>query len=177
MNLTLDKVKNQEKKGINYPFESAKQKWQKSHKVPDFKIGDLPLASTLNFNNIKGPEKLKYSYVGPFFIDSLHKRNAVQVELSCELENKQRTLPVSLIKPYQPVDEEFFPLRNPTPLTVPPVAQSEDKMMKKFIKERSIRVKNKSKYIVRYNNPVHEDEWVVESEIAESDQLLRRLRH
>ncbi|MBW0511460.1 hypothetical protein O181_051175 [Austropuccinia psidii MF-1] len=27
-----------------------------SHKQPDFKIGDLVLVSTLNFNNIKGPK-------------------------------------------------------------------------------------------------------------------------
>ncbi|MBW0497205.1 hypothetical protein O181_036920 [Austropuccinia psidii MF-1] len=44
-------------------------------KVPDFKVGDLVLVSTLNFNNIKGPKKLKDSYVGPLFIVSLHGRN------------------------------------------------------------------------------------------------------
>ncbi|MBW0494465.1 hypothetical protein O181_034180 [Austropuccinia psidii MF-1] len=69
-------------------FYHSKQKWDKSHKVPNFKLGDLALVSTLNFNNIKGPKKLKYSYVGPFVIVSLHGTNAVQVELSSELENK-----------------------------------------------------------------------------------------
>ncbi|MBW0509773.1 hypothetical protein O181_049488 [Austropuccinia psidii MF-1] len=82
-------------------FEYAKQKWDKSHKVPDFKVGDLVLVSTFNLNNIKGPKKLKYSYVAPFVIVSLHGTNAVQGELSGELENKHSTFPISLIKPYQ----------------------------------------------------------------------------
>ncbi|MBW0582721.1 hypothetical protein O181_122436 [Austropuccinia psidii MF-1] len=102
------------------------KKWDKSHKVPDFKVGDLVLVSTLNFNNIKGPKKLKYSYVRPFVIVALHGTIAVQVELSGELENKHPTFPVSLIKPYKPADKELFPLRNPTPLTLPPVEQNED---------------------------------------------------
>ncbi|MBW0556866.1 hypothetical protein O181_096581 [Austropuccinia psidii MF-1] len=103
--LILDKVKHHAKQSINDAFAYAKQKWDRSHKVPDFKVGDLVLVSTLNFNNIKGPSKLKDSYVGPFFIVSLHGTNAVQVELSGELENKHPTFPVSLIKPYQPTDK------------------------------------------------------------------------
>ncbi|MBW0569376.1 hypothetical protein O181_109091, partial [Austropuccinia psidii MF-1] len=121
--------------------------------------------------------KLKDSYVGPFVIVSLHGTNAVQVELSGELENKHPTFPVSLIKPYQPADKEFFPVRNPAPLTVPPVEQSEDKKIKKFIKERRLRGKNQREYLVRYRNTVHEDECLAESEIPDSDKLLRRFRH
>ncbi|MBW0503919.1 hypothetical protein O181_043634 [Austropuccinia psidii MF-1] len=67
---------------INDTFDYAKQKWDKSLKVPDFKVGDLALVSTFNFNNIKGPTKLKDSYVGPFDIVALHRTNAVQVEMS-----------------------------------------------------------------------------------------------
>ncbi|MBW0560482.1 hypothetical protein O181_100197 [Austropuccinia psidii MF-1] len=148
-----------------------------SYKVPDFKVGDLVLASTLNFNNIKGPKKLKYSYVGPFVIVALHGTKEVQVELSGELENKQPTFPVNLSKPYQPPDKELFPLRNRTPLTVPPVEQNEDRKIKKLIKERRLRGKNQREYLVRYRNPVHEDEWLAESEIPDSDKLLRRFRH
>ncbi|MBW0563337.1 hypothetical protein O181_103052 [Austropuccinia psidii MF-1] len=70
-NIMLDKVKHH-----------AKHKWDKSHKVPDFKVGDLVLVSNLNFNNIKGPNELKDSHVGPFVIVALHVTNAVQVELS-----------------------------------------------------------------------------------------------
>ncbi|MBW0502108.1 hypothetical protein O181_041823 [Austropuccinia psidii MF-1] len=129
--LMLDKVNHHAKKSINEAFDYAKQKWDKSHKVPNFKVGGLVLLSTLNFNNIKGPKKLKDSYVGPFFIVALHGTNAVQVELSGELENKHPTFPVSVIKPYQAADKELFPLRNPTPLTLPPVEQNEDKKIKK----------------------------------------------
>ncbi|MBW0565690.1 hypothetical protein O181_105405 [Austropuccinia psidii MF-1] len=133
-NIMLDKVKHHAKKSMNDTFDYAKKNWDKSHKVPDFKVGDLALVSTLNFNNIKGPKKLKDSFLRPFFIVALHRTNAVQVELSGELENKDPTFPVRLIKPYQPADKELFPSRNPTPLTVPPVEQSEDKRIKKFIK-------------------------------------------
>ncbi|MBW0590385.1 hypothetical protein O181_130100 [Austropuccinia psidii MF-1] len=83
--LMLEKVKHHAKESINEPFDYAKQKWDKSRKVPDFKVGDLVLVSTLNFNNIKRPKKLKDSYVGPFVLVSLHGTNAVQVELSGEL--------------------------------------------------------------------------------------------
>ncbi|MBW0589783.1 hypothetical protein O181_129498 [Austropuccinia psidii MF-1] len=83
--IILDKVKDHARKIMNDAFDYAKQKWDKSHKVPDFKVGDLVLVSTLNFNNIKGPKKLEYSYVAPFFIVALHGANRVQVELSGEL--------------------------------------------------------------------------------------------
>ncbi|MBW0562596.1 hypothetical protein O181_102311 [Austropuccinia psidii MF-1] len=138
----LNKVKHHAKQSMKDTFEYAKQKWDKSHKVPEFKVGDLVVVSTLNLNNIKGPKKLKDSYVGPFVIVSLHGTNAVQVELSGELENKHPTFPVSLIKPYQPADKELFPLRNPTPLTVAPMEQNEDKKIKKVMKERRLRGKN-----------------------------------
>ncbi|MBW0540588.1 hypothetical protein O181_080303 [Austropuccinia psidii MF-1] len=137
---------------MNDTFYYAKQKWDKSHKV-----GDLVLVSTLNFNNLKGPKKPKESYVGPLFIVASHGTNAVQVEFSA--------------------DKELFPLRNPTPLTVPPVEQNEDKDIKKVIKKRRLRGKNQREYLVRYRNPVHEYEWLAESEVPDSDKLLRRFRH
>ncbi|MBW0521365.1 hypothetical protein O181_061080 [Austropuccinia psidii MF-1] len=162
---------------MNDSFHHAKQKWDKIHKVPDFKVGELVLVSTLNFNNFKGQKKLKGSYAGPFVIVALNGTNAVQVELSGELENKHPTFPVSLIKPYQPDEKELFPLRNPTPLTVPPAEQNEDRKIKKAIEERILRGKNQREYLVRYRYPVHEGEWLAESEIPDSDKLLRRFRH
>ncbi|MBW0571116.1 hypothetical protein O181_110831 [Austropuccinia psidii MF-1] len=174
LKIILYKVKNHAKQGINDAFDYAKQKWDKSDKVPDFKGGDLVLLSTLNLNNIKGPKKLKDLYSGPLVINDLHGTNAVQVELSGELENKHPNSLLSLIKPYQPSDKQLFPLRNPTSLTVPPVEQNEDKKIKKVIKKRRLRGKNKREYLVRYRNPVHEDEWLAESEIPDSDKLLRR---
>ncbi|MBW0465545.1 hypothetical protein O181_005260 [Austropuccinia psidii MF-1] len=160
--IMLDKVKHHAKQIMNDAFDYAKQKWEKSHIVPDFKVGDLVLVSTLNFNNIKGPKKLKYSYVGPFVIVALHGTNAVQVELSGELKKKHLTFPVSLIKPYQQGDKELFSLRNATLLTVSPVEQSEDKKINKVIKERRLKGKNQIEYFVRYRNTVHEYEWLAE---------------
>ncbi|MBW0552103.1 hypothetical protein O181_091818 [Austropuccinia psidii MF-1] len=175
--IMIDKVNHHAKQSMDEAFDYAKQKRDKSHKVPDFKVGDLVLVSTLNFNSITGPKKLKDSYVGHFVIVALHGTNAVQVQLSCELENKHPTFPVILMKSYQPTDKELFPLRKPIPLTVPPVEQSEDKKIKKVIKERRIRGKNQREYLVRYRNTVHEAEWLAESEIPDSDKLIRRFRH
>ncbi|MBW0519494.1 hypothetical protein O181_059209 [Austropuccinia psidii MF-1] len=84
LHIMLDKVKHHAKQSMNDAFDYAKQKWDKSHKVADFKVGDLVLVATLNFNNIKGPKKLKDSYGCPFVIVALHGTNAVQVELSGE---------------------------------------------------------------------------------------------
>ncbi|MBW0562198.1 hypothetical protein O181_101913 [Austropuccinia psidii MF-1] len=93
-------------------FAYAKDKWDKSHATPDFKVRDLVLGSTTKFNNIKGCKKLKESFAGPFVIKNLHGENSVEVELSEELSNKCPTFPVSLIKPYKASDAEMFPLRN-----------------------------------------------------------------
>ncbi|MBW0591629.1 hypothetical protein O181_131344 [Austropuccinia psidii MF-1] len=65
-------VKHYEKQSMDNSFQYAKQKWEKSHKVPDFKVGELVLVSNLNFNNIKGPKKLKDFYVEPFVIVASH---------------------------------------------------------------------------------------------------------
>ncbi|MBW0511623.1 hypothetical protein O181_051338 [Austropuccinia psidii MF-1] len=123
------------------------------------------------------PKELEDSYLGQFVIVALHGTNAVKVKLSGELENKHPTFPVSLIESYQPADQELFPLRNPTPLTVPPVEQSEDKRIKKVIEERRHRGKNQREYLVKYRYTVHEYEWLAESEIPDPDKLLGRFRH
>ncbi|MBW0592616.1 hypothetical protein O181_132331, partial [Austropuccinia psidii MF-1] len=49
-------------------FAYAKDKWDNSHATPDFKVGDLILVSTTNFNNIKGCKNLKDSFAGPLVI-------------------------------------------------------------------------------------------------------------
>ncbi|MBW0571246.1 hypothetical protein O181_110961 [Austropuccinia psidii MF-1] len=162
--IILDKVKHHAKQSMDDAFDYAKQERDKSHKVPDFKVKDLVLVSTLNFNNIKGPKKCKDSHEGPFVIVALHGTNTVQVELSGALEDNHPTFPVSFIKPYQPADKELFPLRNPTPLAVPPVEQNEDRKINKVIEERRLRGKNQREYLVEYRNPVHEDEWLAESD-------------
>ncbi|MBW0577092.1 hypothetical protein O181_116807 [Austropuccinia psidii MF-1] len=77
--IIVDKVKHHAKKSMTDAFDYAKQKWDKSNKAPEFKVGNLVLVSTLNFNNIKGPKKLKDSHLGPFVIFALHGTNAAQV--------------------------------------------------------------------------------------------------
>ncbi|MBW0518426.1 hypothetical protein O181_058141 [Austropuccinia psidii MF-1] len=94
----LDKPRHHANKFMQDSFKYAKERWDKSHKTPDFKVGDLALVSTLNSNNIKGPKRLKYSFLGPFMIKAPHEPNAVQLEIMGEPMNKHPTVPVSLIK-------------------------------------------------------------------------------
>ncbi|MBW0547623.1 hypothetical protein O181_087338 [Austropuccinia psidii MF-1] len=176
-NLFLDKVRHHANQSMNDAFEYAKQKWDKSHKATEFKVGDLILVSTLNFINIKGPKKLKDSFSGPCIIKALHGTNAVNVELSGELENKHPNFPVSLVNHYTSSDKELFPLKNETPLEVPTLDQSEEKNVLKFLKERRIRGKNERQYLVRYKNSQHEDEWIVAEKIPDSQEFLRRFGH
>ncbi|MBW0495851.1 hypothetical protein O181_035566 [Austropuccinia psidii MF-1] len=77
--IMLDKARHHANRCMQDSFKYAKERWDKSHKPPDFKIGDLVLVSTLNFNNMKGPKKLKDSFAGPFMIKALHGPNAVQL--------------------------------------------------------------------------------------------------
>ncbi|MBW0527572.1 hypothetical protein O181_067287 [Austropuccinia psidii MF-1] len=174
--LLLDKVRHHGNQNMTDAFEYAKQKWDKSHKTTESKVGYLMLVSTLNFNNIKVPKKLKDSFAGPFIIKSLHGTNAVQVELSGELENKNATFPVSLVENYTSSDKEFFPLRNETPLELPPLDPGEEKKVLKVLKKEGLG-ENEREYSVRYRNLQHEDEWISKSKIPDSQMFLRRFRH
>ncbi|MBW0568500.1 hypothetical protein O181_108215 [Austropuccinia psidii MF-1] len=156
---------------MNDTFEYSKKKWDKSHKNPEFKVGDLILVLTLNLNNIIGPKKLKYSFSGPLIIKALHVTNAVQVELSRELENKHPTFPVSLVKQYTSSDKELFPLENETPLEVPPLDHIEEKKVLKVLKKGRLRGKDKRECLVRYKNPQHEHEWIVAEKIPDSESF------
>ncbi|MBW0572046.1 hypothetical protein O181_111761 [Austropuccinia psidii MF-1] len=62
--------------------EYNKKRWEKTHMEPEFQEGDQVLVSTLNFNNHKGPKKMRDSFVGPFNIINLIGRNAVEVKLT-----------------------------------------------------------------------------------------------
>ncbi|MBW0529833.1 hypothetical protein O181_069548 [Austropuccinia psidii MF-1] len=127
---------------MNYAFEYALKKWDKSHKTPEFKVGDLISASTLSFNNIKGPKKLKHPFTGPFDLKELHEKNAVQVELTEKLADKHPDFLVNLVKNYTLSDKELFTLRNETPLEVQPPEKIEEKKLLKVLKGRRLRGKN-----------------------------------
>ncbi|MBW0558725.1 hypothetical protein O181_098440 [Austropuccinia psidii MF-1] len=56
--IILDKERHHANKSMQDSFEYAKERWDKSHKPPDFKVGYLVLVSTMYFNNIKGPKDI-----------------------------------------------------------------------------------------------------------------------
>ncbi|MBW0499843.1 hypothetical protein O181_039558 [Austropuccinia psidii MF-1] len=81
----IDKATHHENRCMKDSFKQEKERWDKSYKPPKFKVGDLVLVSTLNFNNIKGPKKLKDFFSGQCLIKALHVPNSVQLELTVEL--------------------------------------------------------------------------------------------
>ncbi|MBW0500688.1 hypothetical protein O181_040403 [Austropuccinia psidii MF-1] len=175
--LILDKARHHASRCMQDSFKYENKRWDKSHKPPEFQIGDLVLVSTLNFNNMKGPRKFQDSFAGPFIIKALHVPNSVRLELTGELMNKHPTLPVSLIKPYSSSDKELFPVGNKPPLEIPPLEEGEEKKIVKVLKERRTRNKKARDYLVRYRKTTQEDEWLLEKDIKHAHKLLRRFRH
>ncbi|MBW0563370.1 hypothetical protein O181_103085 [Austropuccinia psidii MF-1] len=68
----LDKARKHAVMCMEDSFAYAKDKRDKSHATPDFKVGDLVLVSTTDFNNIKACKRLMDCFAGPFFIKALH---------------------------------------------------------------------------------------------------------
>ncbi|MBW0536148.1 hypothetical protein O181_075863 [Austropuccinia psidii MF-1] len=68
--MMLYKERNHANRCMQDSFKYARERWDKSHKPPNFKVGDLVLVSTLNFNNIKGPKKLK-----DYFFRTIHDKS------------------------------------------------------------------------------------------------------
>ncbi|MBW0546188.1 hypothetical protein O181_085903 [Austropuccinia psidii MF-1] len=68
----LEKSRKNSVRCMEDSFAYAKEKWEKSHATPDFKVGYLVLVSTTNFHNIKGCKNFKRSFSGAFFIEALH---------------------------------------------------------------------------------------------------------
>ncbi|MBW0533709.1 hypothetical protein O181_073424 [Austropuccinia psidii MF-1] len=98
-------VKHHANQSIDDAFVYAIKKWDKIHKTPELKVGDLILVSTLNFDNIRSPKRLKHSFSELFIIKALHGKNAVQVGPSGELENKNTAFPVNLLNHYTSSDK------------------------------------------------------------------------
>ncbi|MBW0518669.1 hypothetical protein O181_058384 [Austropuccinia psidii MF-1] len=173
----VDKARKHEVRFMEDSFAYAKDKWDKSHGTPDFKVGDLGIVSTTTFNNIKLCKNHRDSFEGHFVLKGLHGENTVESELSEGLRNKHPTFPVSLIKPYKSSDSEKFPLRNQVPQFIPPNKSSGIKKITKIIKERKLRTNRVTEYLVRYSYPACEDEWLAEKYIPETTKPLRRFRH
>ncbi|MBW0488480.1 hypothetical protein O181_028195 [Austropuccinia psidii MF-1] len=133
--------------------ESNKQRWDKSHMEPDFKYGDQVLVSTLNFKNIKGPKKMRDSFLGTFTIIKLIGENSVEAKLTEEFSRKHLLFPVSLVKPYFKTEEDKLPSMKKSP-TPPEIVEVEDSPghVKKIIKARKLRLNGKDQrhYLVRF---------------------------
>ncbi|MBW0558749.1 hypothetical protein O181_098464 [Austropuccinia psidii MF-1] len=160
--------------------EYNKQRWDKSHMEPDFKEGDQVLVSTLNFNNLKGPKKMRDSFVGPFTIIKLIGKNAVEVKLTEEFSRKHPVFPVSLVKPYFQTEEDKFPSRKKN-ITPPEIVEVEDSPgpVSKIIRARKIRLngKDQRQYLVRFKNQTADkDKWLAEDAIPDGNLHLRRFR-
>ncbi|MBW0563849.1 hypothetical protein O181_103564 [Austropuccinia psidii MF-1] len=147
---------------------------------PDFKEGDQVLVSTLSFNDLKGPQKMRDSSVGPFTIIELIGKNAVEVKLTEEPSRRHPVFPVSLVKPYFRTEEDEFPSRkkNPTPPEIVEVEES-PAPVKKIFKARKIRHNDKDQrqYLVRFKNQTDDkDKWLEEDAIPDENLHLRRFR-
>ena len=122
---------------------------------------------------------MRDSYVGPFTIKQLHGKNAVEFILTGELDRKNPTFPVSLIKPYVSSDNEKFPLRKTNIKVVIPPLEKENGNFKiiKVLQHRNIRINNEDvkQYLVRYSGS-REDEWLKIDQIPEADKILRQYR-
>ncbi|MBW0468582.1 hypothetical protein O181_008297 [Austropuccinia psidii MF-1] len=173
----LEKARKHEVRCMGDSFSYAKDKQEKSFATKELKVEDLVLVSTINFNKVKGCKKLNVSFSGPFVIEALHGKNAVEVELSEELSTKHPTFPVSLIKLYKSGDAEKFPMRNKDPQHIHLVESSGVKSITKVLKERKVRTKKVREYLVRYSDPACEDKWLAEKYIPEATKLLRSFRN
>ncbi|MBW0581203.1 hypothetical protein O181_120918 [Austropuccinia psidii MF-1] len=129
---------------------------------PDFKEGDQVLVSTLNFNNLKGPKKMRDSFLGPFTIIRLIGKNEVEVRLT-EVSSRKHPL---------------FPEENPTPPDIVEVGNSPEPVSK-IIRARKIRLngKDQRQYLVRFKHQTADKEkWLAEDAIPDGKLRLRRLR-
>ncbi|MBW0528234.1 hypothetical protein O181_067949 [Austropuccinia psidii MF-1] len=160
--------------------EYNKQRWDKTHMEPDFKEGTQVLVSTLNFSNLKGLKKMRDSFVGPFPIVKLIRKNAVEVRLIEEFSRKHPVFPGSLVKPYFQKEEDKLPSRkkNPTPPEIVEVEESPGPV-KKIIKARNIKLNgiDQRQYLVRFKNQTAgKDKWLAEDAIPDGNLNLRRFR-
>jgi hypothetical protein len=157
-----------------------KERWDKSHKAPEFKVGDQVLICTTNFTNLAGPKKMRDSFAGAFVIKALHGKNAVEVILTGKFSRKHPTFPVRLIKIYNSPDPDNLPLRQKVRVVITPIKQPpKHKVILKILREKRLRVDNRDvkMYLARYKGlGADQDEWLLEQEIPEAPTLLRRFR-
>ncbi|MBW0500188.1 hypothetical protein O181_039903 [Austropuccinia psidii MF-1] len=160
--------------------EYNKQMWDKSHMAPDFNEEDQVLVSTLSFNNLKGPKKMRDSFLGPLTIIKLIGKNAVEVKLTEEFSRKHPVFPVSLVKLYFQIEEDKFPSRKKNP-RLPEIVELEYSPgpVKKIMRARRIRLngRDERRYLVKFNNQTADKgKWLAEEAIPDWNLHLRRFR-
>jgi hypothetical protein len=156
--------------------EYNKERWDKSHKAPDVKVGDLFLVSTTNFNNLGGSCKLKDAFVGPFEVVKLHGPNAVKVRLTEGFEQKHPKFPISLIKKYKSSNRHH----KPEEVALPPFENKNKELVPtKIIDKKLTRVAGTDcqLYLTRFKNQsIEEDKWLQKEEIKNLEILLRKFQ-
>ncbi|MBW0540844.1 hypothetical protein O181_080559 [Austropuccinia psidii MF-1] len=124
--IMLDKARKHAVRCMENHFAYAKDKWDKSHATPHFKVS------------------------GPFVIKALHGENVVEVEIYEELSSTHPAFSVSLIKPYKSIDAERLPLKNKFGQVIPPIDSAGIKNITKVLKERKLRTNTAREYLVRW---------------------------
>ena len=96
----MQKAESHAQKCVQDATEYNKNRWDKTHKSSDIKVGDQVLISTVNFANMEGPRKLRDAFIGPFVVKAFHGPNAIEVILTGDYMRKHPTFPISLVKKY-----------------------------------------------------------------------------
>ncbi|MBW0464639.1 hypothetical protein O181_004354 [Austropuccinia psidii MF-1] len=147
---------------------------------PDFNKGDQVLVATLNFKNLKGPKKMRDSFLGPFTIIKTIGKNEVEVKITDESSWTHLVFPVSFVKQYFQTEEDKFSSRKKNP-TQQEIVEVEDSPgpVKKIIEARKISLngKNQRQCLIRFQSQTAEkDKWFAEEATPDRSLHLRRLR-
>ncbi|MBW0481033.1 hypothetical protein O181_020748 [Austropuccinia psidii MF-1] len=107
--------------------------------------------STLIVINLRGPKKMRDSYVGPFTIIKLVLKKEVEVNLTEEFSRKHPFFIVTLVKPYHQTDEDSFPKSREVPSAGKVVGEYLAGQVRRRLKARkmNINTKNHRKHLVR----------------------------
>jgi hypothetical protein len=177
----LNKAREYATQCVRESVEYNKERWDKTHREPEFSVGEQVLLSTVNFNNIQGPKKLRDQFVGPFVISKLVGPNAVELILHGELERRHPVFPVSLIKKYTPPEASDIRQKKSVPVVViPPYVPEGEKKFLKILKEKRVKDKDGKDtllYLVRYKDRGADgDEWLPGDKVPNSKVTLRAFR-
>ncbi|MBW0472613.1 hypothetical protein O181_012328 [Austropuccinia psidii MF-1] len=142
--------------------EYNKQRYDKTHMETNFEEGEQVLVSTLSFDNLKGPKKMRDSVVGPStIIELIGKRKWRLYSQKASLGNSQ-----------------YIQNKNPTPQDIVEVKDSPGPL-NKMIKARKIRLNDKDQrqYLVRFKNQTEDkDKRLAEDATPDGKLHMRRFR-